>query len=46
MGLPLIGIRRKGDIDFLTKLGTQLVLKDFEDYDAFLEGVLTVGVPS
>ena len=46
MGLPLIGIRRKGDIDFLTKLGTQLVLKDFEDYDAFLEGVLNVGVPS
>ncbi|MFK7982443.1 MAG: HAD family hydrolase [Saprospiraceae bacterium] len=45
MGLPLIGIRRKGDIDFLEKLGAQLVLKDFENYTAFLEGVFNVGVP-
>lgn len=45
MGLPLIGIRRKGDVDFLTKKGVGLVLKDFENYAAFLEGLLHVGVP-
>ena len=45
MGLPLIGIRRKGDVNFLSKLGVGLVLKDYEDYDTFLEGVLNVDVP-
>jgi len=45
MGLPLIGIRRKGDVDFLEKKGVGLVLKDFENYAAFLEGLLHVGVP-
>lgn len=45
MGLPLIGIRRKGDVEFLSNLGVDLVLKDYEDYDAFLDGVLNVGVP-
>ena len=45
MDLPLIGIRRRGDIDFLSSKGVQLVLKDFENYAAFLEGVLNVGVP-
>lgn len=45
MGLPLIGIRRKGDIEFLSDLGVDLVLKDYEDYDTFLEGVFNVGVP-
>jgi len=46
MGLPLIGIRRKGDVEFLYDLGVDLVLKDYEDYDTFIEGVLNVGVPS
>lgn len=45
MGLPLIGIRRKGDVEFLSDLGVGLVLKDYEDYDTFLKGVLNVGVP-
>ena len=45
MGLPLIGIRRKGDVEFLSDLGVGLVLKDYEDYDAFLEGVFNVSVP-
>lgn len=45
MGLPLIGIRRKGDLDFLSTKGVGLVLKDFEDYSTFLTGVLEVGVP-
>ncbi len=45
MGLPLIGIRRKGDVDFLEEKGVGLVLKDFENYAAFLEGLLNVGVP-
>ena len=45
MGLPLIGIRRKGDLEFLSDLGVGCVLKDYEDYDAFLEGVLNVGIP-
>lgn len=44
MGLPLIGIRRKGDTGFLESKGVDLVLKDYEDYDAFVEGVFNVGV--
>jgi len=46
MGLPLIGIRRKGDVEFLYDLGVDLVLKDYKDYDTFIKGVLNVGVPS
>jgi len=46
MGLPLIGIRRKGDIDFLATKGVDLVLKDYEEYAAFVEGIFTVGIPS
>ncbi len=46
MNLPLIGIRRKGDLDFLYEKGTELVFADYKDYDAFVEGILTVGVPS
>lgn len=46
MGLPLIGIRRKGDIDFLASKGVDLVLKDYENYDTFLEGGFTVDVPT
>jgi len=46
MDLPLIGIRRKGDVEFLENLGVGLVLKDYENYDTFLEGVLKVGVPA
>lgn len=45
MELPLIGIRRKGDVEFLSDLGVGLVMKDYEDYDTFIEGVLNVGVP-
>lgn len=45
MGLPLIGIRRKGDVDFLKEKGVGLVLKNFENYGAFLAGILSVGVP-
>jgi len=37
MGLPLIGIRRKGDLEFMSNLGVDLVLKDYEDYNTFLE---------
>ncbi|MEM6380024.1 MAG: HAD hydrolase-like protein [Bacteroidota bacterium] len=36
MGIPLIGIRRKGDLDFFQKLGIKQVLKDYTDYDQFL----------
>lgn len=36
MGLPLIGIRRKGDIEFFQQLGVQAVLQDYEDYPQFL----------
>ncbi len=36
MGLPLIGIRRKGDVDFFQQLGVQAVLQDYEDYPRFL----------
>jgi len=46
MNLPLIGIRRKGDLDFLYEKGTELVFADYKNYDAFVEGILTVGVPS
>lgn len=45
MGLPLIGIRRKGDLDFLYEKGVELVFQDYENYDAFIEGILNVGVP-
>lgn len=37
MGLPLIGIRRKGDLDFFFKMGMTQVLKDYEDYAKFLD---------
>lgn len=45
MGLPLIGIRRKGDLDFFYKMGVKNVLKDYEDYDQFLSFCLNA-VPS
>ena len=36
MNLPLIGIRRRGDLDFFYKLGVKQVLKNYEDYEQFL----------
>ena len=36
MGLPLIGIRRKGDVGFFQQLGVQAVLQDYSDYPQFL----------
>lgn len=45
MNLPLIGIRRKGDLDFLYEKGVEVVFEDFENYDAFVESILTVDVP-
>ena len=37
MGLPLIGIRRRGDIAFFQQHGLKTVLKDYEDYPRFLK---------
>lgn len=36
MGIPLIGIRRKGDVDFFHRLGVQQVLRDYKNYEQFL----------
>ncbi|MEM6318608.1 MAG: HAD hydrolase-like protein [Bacteroidota bacterium] len=36
MGLPLIGIRWRGDLDFFHRLGVPQVLEDYKDYDQFL----------
>jgi phosphoglycolate phosphatase-like HAD superfamily hydrolase len=46
MNLPLIGIRRKGDLDFLQQQGVAIVLKNYENYDAFLDGVEKATVPN
>lgn len=45
MGIPLIGIRRKGDLDFFHKLGVQKVLKDYTDYEQFLTYCLNYHKP-
>lgn len=37
MGIPLIGIRRKGDLDFFRKLGIERVLKNYKNYELFLK---------
>ncbi len=37
MNLPLIGLRRKGDVDFLHQQGVKHVLPDFSDFDLFME---------
>jgi len=45
MNLPLIGLRRKGDVDFLYHQGVQHVLPDFSDFDLFMEYVEKAVVP-
>lgn len=42
MELPLIGIRRRGDLDFFYNLGIKAVLKNYENYDQFLAYCLTI----
>lgn len=37
MGLPLIGIRRRGDVDFFHQHGLEEVLQDYRDYSKFLD---------
>ena len=37
MGLPLVGIRLKGDVDFLQNQGVQDVLRDYQDIDLFMD---------
>lgn len=37
MNIPLIGIRRRGDLDFFQKLGVHKVMKDYEDYSQFIK---------
>jgi len=46
MGLPLIGIRRKGDLDFLYEKGVEVVFENYKNYDVFVENILTAGVPT
>lgn len=41
MGIPLIGIRRKGDLDFFQKLGVERVLKDYTNHEQFVTFCLT-----
>ncbi len=45
MGLPLIGIRVKGDQEVLLDLGTEKVLTNYLDYEQFLEAVVEATVP-
>ncbi len=45
LSLPLIGIRIKGDVDFLKKLGTQDVIMDYLDIEEFLDLVDKAVVP-
>lgn len=39
MQLDFVGVRRRGDIDFLKAKGAQIVIKDYQDYNVFLEAV-------
>lgn len=45
MNLPLIGIRYKGDLDFFYERGVEVVFKDYEDSNAFLEAIFTAEIP-
>jgi len=45
MGLPLIGLRRKGDRNFLHQRGVKHVLTDFSDFDLFMDYVETAAPP-
>ena len=45
MNLPFVGIRRRGDLDFFYERGVNIVLKNYEKYDLFLDGVSRAGVP-
>ncbi len=45
MDLPLIGLRRKGDTDFLHQQGVQHVLSDFSDFELFERYVKEAMIP-
>lgn len=45
LNMPFIGIRRKGDHEKLLKLGAQIVLTDYRDYEQFLEAIDTAQPP-
>ncbi len=46
MGLPFIGIRRKGDEAVLKSAGSHIVLRNFVDFDHFLLAVAEAEVPA
>lgn len=46
LNLPLIGIRLKGDIEFLQNLGVQDVIIDFQDIPQFLQLLDAATVPN
>ena len=45
LNMPFIGIRRKGDHDFLYELGAHKVLTDYSNYEEFLQVVEEVQPP-
>lgn len=46
MGINFIGIRRMGDAAVLKAAGTSVVLKDYLDYDQFVEAIFTAMPPA
>lgn len=45
MDLPLIGIRWRGDFDYLAQEGATHILKNFLDYEAFLHHIAVAETP-
>ncbi len=45
MNIPLIGIRIKGDAETLTRIGAKDVIRDYRDYEGFLDLVERAVVP-
>lgn len=45
LAMDFIGVRWKGDFEILSRLGAQVLIKDYSDYDAFLEAVRKAAPP-
>ncbi|MEO1518554.1 MAG: HAD hydrolase-like protein [Bacteroidota bacterium] len=45
MSMPLVGIRRRGDMQHLHELGASHVLQDYSDFDAFIQATEQAQVP-
>lgn len=45
MQLNFVGVRRNGDLEVLQRAGSKIVIRDYTDYDQFLEAVFTATPP-